>query len=548
MSNSKKLKKGLSILLAFVLILAVGGGIAFACSDTLKNKVKLATSEPYEYLTDVLNASVEKHKKEVKATYENMPKFFTKNGPSFNTVAALEYKPSTMVKTAISYGDFVPESLKAELRADFSGEALSFDLLAFLNDIELISAETVLDFEEDMYYLGLPSISDRYAVISHFNLNRVFFSDKLPEALNDLFLELTELSATYSDAEFATSLIDTYSPLIIKLLSEDCERTEVEFEAGGVTFTANSFSTTCTIGELTDFTEKLIKTAAGDEMLCEAIDAYTEFFSSELYDDDIMSAKDFLNEAAAEFKAEAASISKELKEYEALEIIIYVDNTGNICGMNFRINVDEDYDASENSVTFDTGYLSAKTDDEEGFTAWFDILYSIEQEDSSLYTSDKSFEIEYSGVREDGGLSGKGTLSYTEDDSDEPVAVEFEFTDAKYDSMKQTASGELVLLCDELFGAGTSATLVYDISPFSVSYELGGAFTGIDVGTLTYSCSFDDEPEINIPTETVDVMDHEELWQFLTELEDDLTIHLDSISEKLGVDINEIIDQLLDYF
>ena len=523
-SKKKSRRKGLFLGLAAALAIAVcGGAVILASSDTLKNKLKLASASPEEYLSDTYTLSIEKYKENLASAYEYMPYYFD-SGRTIANKLNITVKPESMFSRFLTYGDLSLTNASLNFLASSSDNEFKIDAEAFINDLSIISGTVAGDLSTMSFYAQIPELSSSYLYLP--------LSDTdIGSISSNILTNYSELYSALLNEEFRNSVIDRYSSLVIDLISNEAVLTKnISIEAGEITESVNKFSVTITAGEYYDFLVKVLDTMYEDDEILNIIDLYINYINSTaIYLD--YNAKGLIASMRSELLDE--TLSDDERNTDFFTINTWVNNTGNICGMELTYNYTDDY-------TAELGYINPASDGDEGFYAWFN-------ENSSPIA-----EFECSAAKSDSALSGEGVLKIYSNDN--IYTVNIDYSDVVNDIKNHHSSGSYTFSCKELLGAGTNIKISYEASDKHCTITISGAVTGISVGTVTFDYSMLDASAVNTPllseeikNSAYDITDHDASNTYFSEIYMALPDYADSISEKLGTDVSQLLYEILGY-
>lgn len=378
-------KRGLIIGLIALLAVAAGAvfvGLNFKSIETAFRKRTMSPEEYYKYVE--LQA--------FKNAYEPAMERYDKLRESLTVT---EEKQSTS-KYQLEIGDELQElfrkfgiddfkgadTIGVELTAGQTNHAMTQSFLAklLLNEVPVVSGDALLDFEEDLMFLGIPELSDKYLFST---LEDAMGYDA--ESTKELLQVLPELAEKLPERKIAEKLLDRYTELVLSGIDEIKESSNT-LEIEDITQDCTRYSYSLKVEQIRDtavlFLEELAEDEEFEEYFIGVVSALEEVDAFFL---DAENAYDSFIAALEEKIAEIESLDDE-DEYERIKINVFVDDDGKVIARDYQM---------KGEFQFFCGVTREKEDF--GFSM-------------HLVTDDPIFKIEGNGEQKDDEISGEFTL------------------------------------------------------------------------------------------------------------------------------------------
>lgn len=496
----KKKSYGKVIALAVVLvILLTGTATAFAFRAPLVNTYAQLTKSPVEYYAFVeknnINASKDYMKTYLDTTSEdtaiNVKSDVTLDRDSIDSLlqkysgeslADLESQIGIPVK---SFGFNILYGKKDDLFKETIG-------LRF-NQVDILTAELLMDYAKSDYFVRLPELSDAY-------LN---LSDEL--ATEDLDLSNFKLPET----DKTIDLVSRYSDLIIDNISDVELDKDAELSCDTLTEKCSKLTVTISNDDLYDILEAILEEAKDDEYIRDLLSVYSVAESD--YEDAIEDALDSLDDS-----------SDDLLE-EDIEMIVYVDSNGAIIGREFSTdstdtvfsysyltkNSYNEYNLSVNDVNGDSLLDISGSHTKKGET--YDGSAEIEISDPSGYSFDEvNIDVDYSDYRTE--LKDKHYYQY----------------------------GTITISSSDLLGIEitSESSVNNNIQNNTLTIQMGGD----TLATIDSSAEYLKEYKIEMPSDDAQIYDTSDIDSYASSI--DIDAYINKLSDKLGVDLQSVIDNV----
>lgn len=469
-SGVETVKKGKASVVAgitagVVAVVAGGSVIAYNTSAFVKNKVKLATLSPKEYYVWVNDSNIDKNIETLSESYNKYVDVMGKNSEKgINAKINATYTMSDGIKTLIksSMGNtekgnkFVDNINNISLSFDeslFKG-TVGYNLGLDFNDNDVASLEMFMNYG-DLFMIGrVPQLTEKYLGI---DLKSMTSGEDLKalEALGKIYSNPEEI---LTKDEFRT-LAEKYTSLWNDCISDVKQEKGEEVTVGKYTSKYTVLTIDMSEEFLENIAEKYINTIKEDEIIKDIFITRLGVCDEETYIRN-------LDNAVEEIKSDDG-------DEVSLTFKMYVDAIGKVRGYTLKDENDDGFEylfTGENEQTVN-GIINF-TDSE----------------------SNTDFECEIDYVENDGKYTGSADLTFTENDEDKNVAVEFndlQKVNEEYGyvngninlSVNDSAPFAIVLDSD-----GSSQKAIFDIDIEDINY-----------GNVTLEITSSEISELNIP-------------------------------------------------
>lgn len=536
---TKKSGKGkkVAIISGITAAVVVGGGAAaYACSDFVKNQVKLHTMKPENYYAWVWEENSENFAKSVSEGYK---KGLDNYGKGQSSSAYLTYDVSDDVKDLLisevedmddddadTLIDVIENIDSIKVGADIKQKKLlaSYAAYAQVNDENIISVEAVQDMDNFDFFIRIPELTEKW------------IGAELGEYIEDASGELRMIGGDIDYLELYKDILENPE----KYLSPDDVEKEISRYVGVWTSTMNNV--------------RLEKKEEID--ICDISVNYTV-------------AKVKINEKTADKLA--LNMLKELKNDEIVKKLV-TDKLGLIEKDDYKENIqnlidelkeeidDKDYD-NKDAVSFKT-FIDAKgvirgfkvdIDDESVFAAFGKDGKEVRGEFYVKNGKEKGVSAELtateSGKKYDGQIDVD--IPHTEYDDDWNPTTTFETYTLTFEDFE---------IVDEEKGYINAdiSIIIPDIDPIDLEFKSSGkeqeisyniVFDDTDYGKITFGFSSDNSAKIERPdTDDALIVDFEnfedvDIRSYVSE--DEITDWVIDVLEKLGFS-DDFIDELID--
>ncbi|MDD6279570.1 MAG: hypothetical protein PUA81_07270 [Oscillospiraceae bacterium] len=476
--KAPKKKKGVIIagVSAGVVAAAAGGGIiAYNCSDFVKNKVKLATSEPEEYYAWVVENTSDELSKTVSETYE---KYLSRMDKGSKSVIELKYEPSDDAKSVLTdeLGDDSSDETKELLDVIDGIDSISIGMdasvkdtnqsaaaYASINDEKLISLEYAANVSDMVYFARIPELSEKWIGFDAGDILKEEM-DAGTSKITDIVMEYAQDPGKLLSSEDLATLVKRYVDPLASFTDEVGVEKKDEIDIGDITVDCSVI--TLELDEKTCYKlgRDYLKTLKGDKIIekivTDKLGDVTEMDSDE-YKENIQELIDDFDDMIEE-----GDFSKETVELE-----IYVDNKGKICGFG----MDED----EGEFFFAYG--------RDGKQLAVECVFKADEDEGM------NFELNL----ETDGKKYNGEMEISIKDYDDTYEASVEISDY-----------EVVDKEKGYFNAGIKV-VIPDVDPISVDFKSDGKKQDIfydieiedtDYGTVTLSLAFDESGSVDVPS------------------------------------------------
>lgn len=506
--RTKPKRKFAFAVVAVLLIAIVGGTIAYASSNSIKNTMKLMTLGSDAYLKEVFEEAVSKKITTLSDAYskalENHDAIDAKGAYNFG----FQYEVSPLMSSAFSGSEFDLKNIAADLSLIFDENKGSFDLGLSVNDTRLINLDVYFDLLGKVIYGKIPALSSSYLMFDMIELEELYSAYLTPAISNS--------SYNYSlSAKELEEICTTYSNLLIDMLTRDAKLDkDVSIKASDLTSSYNKFTTTLTEGMLYDFALTVLEALQNDKILA-----------------------DLLNEALKDQDSSLESLYKELKASEPdvnrnnilADYVAYVDNLGNIKGQELNF--------PETADNVSIGYLAIQDNSDNGLSVW------VKENGVSIFSIERKCK-DKNNITE-GELTA--VLAVYDDYYDDYTTYDMNiiFSDVKKDTNGTTTSGKYVLTSNLLPGSSMAMNLENTDEDLKLTLDL--TYMGMNLGTIIITCNQGSDAKVasmDSGAKVYDIMKDESLMNdYLSEI--DTEAFINDINSKLGVDIRPLLESVI---
>ena len=385
-TKPKKPKKH-GIIIGLIALLAVAAGAVYVGLNfkSIETTFRKRTMSPEEYYKHVELQAIKNAYAPAMERYETLRENLT----------VTEEKQSAS-KFQIELGDELQElfrkfgindfkgtdTIAVELTAGQSNHAMTQSFLAklLLNEVPIVSGDALLDFEEDLMFLGIPELSDMYLFST---LEDVMGYDA--ESTKELLQVLPALAEQLPDRKVTEKLLERYTELILSEIDNIRDYSET-LEIEDVKQNCTRYSYSLDVEQIRDTAVLVLEELAEDEEFEEyfigvvsALEEVDAFFL------DAEDAYDSFIEAIEEKIVEIESLDDE-DEYERIKVNVFVDDDGKVIARDYQM---------KGEFQFFSGVTREKEDF--GFSM-------------HLVTDDPIFKIEGNGEQKSDEVSGEFAL------------------------------------------------------------------------------------------------------------------------------------------
>lgn len=495
-------------LVVIVAILLVGAVTAFAFKDTLMNTVAKATKSPAEYYAYVeknaINETLDEFIPLLKESEAQSKKSFaldTKteikiNEASLDTLLQ-QYLGVSLVDVESNLGISL-DSIGIDALIGKDDKYLNENFTLSLNQIDLISAEIIMKNAMDDILVRFPELSSDYLNISTEEL-----------AGEDLITpEYSKIMETFT-ADFIEQLIRKYSSLILDNISQATLTNNETLSLETLSTDATLLTVTITDEDAKKILTSLLKAAKLDNDFIRIASIYG--LEEEGY-------KAYIDDSLEELEAEDNTIF-----YDNLEMQVFVDNKGKIIGRTFSIE-------GESNVI--------------GYTYLEDSDYS----EYEVFVKDD--EIDYlvlsgSQTIKNDAYTGSASATVNTGAYGTTVSVDISYDDLKTVKKNNYAYqyGSINISSIDLFGA--QLLINFDEKDNHQLSEIIVQMGAEPLVTLTTDSEYLSNYKASVPAEGATIYDINDVDSYYSTI--DLEAFITSLSDKLGIDIQSLINSFYYY-
>lgn len=495
-------------LVVIVAILLVGAVTAFAFKDTLMNTVAKATKSPAEYYAYVeknaINETLDEFIPLLKESEAQSKKSFaldTKteikiNEASLDTLLQ-QYLGVSLVDVESNLGISL-DSIGIDALIGKDDKYLNENFTLSLNQIDLISAEIIMKNAMDDILVRFPELSSDYLNISTEEL-----------AGEDLITpEYSKIMETFT-ADFIEQLIRKYSSLILDNISQATLTNNETLSLETLSTDATLLTVTITDEDAKKILTSLLKAAKLDNDFIRIASIYG--LEEEGY-------KAYIDDSLEELEAEDNTIF-----YDNLEMQVFVDNKGKIIGRTFSIE-------GESNVI--------------GYTYLEDSDYS----EYEVFVKDD--EIDYlvlsgSQTIKNDAYTGSASATVNTGAYGTTVSVDISYDDLKTVKKNNYAYqyGSINISSIDLFGA--QLLINFDEKDNHQLSEIIVQMGAEPLVTLTTDSEYLSNYKASVPAEGATIYDINDVDSYYSTI--DIEAFITSLSDKLGIDIQSLINSFYYY-
>ncbi|MDF2842521.1 MAG: hypothetical protein K0R00_947 [Herbinix sp.] len=495
-------------LVVIVAILLVGAVTAFAFKDTLMNTVAKATKSPAEYYAYVeknaINETLDEFIPILKESEAQSKKSFaldTKteikiNEASLDTLLQ-KYLGLSLVDVESSLGISL-ESIGIDALVGKDDKYLNENFTLSLNQIDLISAEIIMNNAMDDIFVRFPELSSDYLNIS---------TEKL--AGEDLKTpEYSEIMDTFT-ADFVEQLVKKYSSLILDNISQTTLSNNETLSLETLSTDATLLTVTITDEDAKKILTSLLKAAKIDK----------DFISiASIYGLEEEDYQDYIDDSLDVLEDEDNTIL-----YDDLEMQVYVDSKGKVIGRTFSVEGESDV----------IGYTYLEDSD----YSEYEVFVKDDEIDYLVLSGSQT-------VKND-AYTGSASATVSTGEYGAPVSVDISYDDLKTVKKNNYAYqyGSINISSIDLFGA--QLLINFDEKDNHQLSEIVVQMGAEPLVTLTTVSEYLNNYEASVPAEGATIYDINDVDSYSSTI--DIEAFITSLSDKLGIDVQSLINSFYYY-
>ena len=312
---------------AGVLVVAVGGGVAaYNFSDLVKNQVKLRISKPDDYYTWVTEKNTSETAAQLAESYRTYLDM-QKDGQAAKTdvIFDLSDEATEMLSSVLAESDMENmgalnnlEQVKLTVDAKVKDSAVSGNILAAINEKEVISLDMAADYNAMDVFFRIPGLSDQWMTAVN--------GDDMVEgevAATPLSTAITDMSEIITPEELE-SLIIKYSDLYNSYVSDVTIEKKEEVAISDITVNYTVAEMTLDSAKMEEIENGFQNAIKEDELLKEIIVDRLKAMTAEEYEESLSDSDETADE----------EIIGESDEPQSLVIRTYIDAKGGIRGIS----------------------------------------------------------------------------------------------------------------------------------------------------------------------------------------------------------------------
>ncbi|MDF2941210.1 MAG: hypothetical protein K0S01_68 [Herbinix sp.] len=499
-SSPKKKSHGkLIAVIILLLLLLSGAATAFAFQDTLMNTFALMTKSPAQYYAYVEKNAIQESIDKVKPNLNMSPKKIAYDASmdiTFNREALDSLMQSTLgvsMTNLESYLGLPIENIGVDVLAGYDGGLLNETLGVRLNQVNLITMDLFMDTLKQEIFLRLPELSNAY----------------LKESLNtgDTSTNFSITQLEKLTPERTADLLNRYGSILVENI------TQVELEKNNI-LTLDTLSVKCS---------KLTVTLTQEDSNAIAM-AFLDEAREDAYIIDMLpmfnTTTEEYQQAIDDAKNELQTSGNTIMEDQTLQMIVYVDNRGNIIGR----------DLSTAGSSAAVGYTNLSNKDYDEF---------------NLYLKDDTGNTILKGTgnqtKDQGAYDGTITVDYNNPSTEPLTNLSF---DIKYEDVRTETKdnhiyqyGSYTLSSLDLMGLQIMMenSVAQDTQYNKIIFQMGAS----PLVTIDTKANYLDDYTVEMPPETAEIYDATQSESYLSSL--DIVSYISRLSEELGIDLNSLL-------
>ena len=310
---------------AGVLVVAVGGGVAaYNFSDLVKNQVKLRISKPDDYYTWVTEKNTSETAAQLAESYRTYLDM-QKDGQAAKTdvIFDLSDEATEMLSSVLAESDMENmgalnnlEQVKLTVDAKVKDSAVSGNILAAINEKEVISLDMAADYNAMDVFFRIPGLSDQW-------MTAVNGDDMVELTGESPSTSITDMSEIITPEELE-SLIIKYSDLYNSYVSDVTIEKKEEVAISDITVNYTVAEMTLDSAKMEEIENGFQNAVKEDELLKEIIVDRLKAMTAEEYEESLSDSDETADE----------EIIGESDEPQSLVIRTYIDAKGGIRGIS----------------------------------------------------------------------------------------------------------------------------------------------------------------------------------------------------------------------
>lgn len=338
----KKKGKALPVIIGVVAVLVI---VAVALIIFLPGVFRRNFSSPEKYFQYVAKQYVKEKSANMASAYNDVLNVIDFVDKDISVDVAWEIDKNITEMISMAAGADMSFLENGKLGVDFSvgKELIGAGADVALNDVEIGSAELIIDILDDNLYLAIPDFMNKYL-----GMEMEEYGMEIDE---DMFEVLEDVIELLPDATVIESLTNKYYGIVIDCI-EDVEKDKDTIKAEGVS--QDVIALTVTVDEDTLYA---VVEAVSEEMLQDKELKTLIMNVAELVEEDPDDCYDIFVDAIEELQDE---LDGSLDMEEDVEFVLYVNNSDEICGFEMEIGSEA------------ISYVMPKSGDKFGFEASID--------------------------------------------------------------------------------------------------------------------------------------------------------------------------------
>jgi hypothetical protein len=505
--KKKSHKKLVAAIITLVLVLSLAG-TAFAFQDTLMNSFALMTKSPDEYYAYV-------EKKSMEASIEKLtPSLKVNQDVAYEMSMDVTYDRGTvdsLLQTALGMGVGDIESMIGipldrlsmdGIVASKNGDMYeSFGLS--LNQVDIVTLEILMSTLNEEFFMRIPELSPAY--LRQSLDTGEFDSEKYSEQLKLLTPERT--------ADF----LKRYTNIIADNMNEVELSKNEEVSVDALTANCTKLTITVDTESLYDITSAILKEAKEDEYIYDLLPLF-EVTESEF--------KDAIDEAQDSLKD---SLESEMSDDSSLEMNVYVNDRGEIIGRDFEVE-------EEGNSLGSFGYMNLGKNNNNEFSLYYEDM-----------DGNKILEGNGTQTKKDDAYTGEIDLEINDPTGEFPseIGLEIKYEDVKTEIKNNRYYQYGIYTISSPLAYGLTLVVENnvedDVQQCKMSVQMGGS----PLLTIDTKAKYLEDFTIPSVSENEEIYDFTDYETYLSTV--DIEAFISNLSEKLGVDLQSLIDNFMYY-
>jgi hypothetical protein len=499
MPKKKSHGKLIAALIVLVILLS-GAGTAYAFRDSIINTFSQLTKSPAEYYAYVEEMAIKDSVDSMKP-YLNLTSKDTAYDLTTDVTLNRESLDSLLQSSmGISLSDLesqigVPlESLGMNMYFGYKGDVMNETLGVRFNQVDLITMEMFMDIAKQEMFLRLPELSSAYLEFSG------------DESISSADLEKLELFNSDKTAE----LLKRYGIIVVKNLKNVKMEKNYELSVDTISTKCTRLTITVTEEDAANVAKAILEEAKDDEYLIEL--ASMADMTKDDYEEAIEDALDELEDSEDEYSD------------GSLQMLVYVNDQGEIIGREFS--------ADDTDAAFGYTYLTKDNYNE------YEFFINDEY-------GDKIVSAEGSQTKKDNAYDGSAKIKISDptEETFGDISIDVNYEDYRTEIKDNHVFqyGTFTISSLDLLGIQvTSESSVEDSTQINkLVFRMGTT----PLVTIDSKVEYIKDIDVKMPPKDAEIYDYTQSDSYEATM--DLEGYVAKLSEKLGIDLQSLIDSYM---